>query len=99
NLKLSSTLSALLAFLTLFLGFFLLAVFFIPLIVEETKIISSLDRDTILASLQKPIDGIERTLRSFNMDFDGVNLQQYIQDKLMSILTVTNLSTFVNQLI
>src|SRR5688572_7872113 len=44
---LSPTLSALLAFLTLFLGFFLLAVFFIPLIAEETKIISSLDRDAI----------------------------------------------------
>ena len=99
DFKLSQTLSALLAFLTLFLGFFLLAVFFIPLVVEETKILSSLDRDTILASLQRPIDGIERTLRGFNLDFDGVDLQQYIQNKMVSFLTVTNLSTFVNQLI
>ena len=99
NFKPSPTLSALLAFLTLFLGFFLLAVFFIPLIVEETKIISSLDRDAILVSLQKPISGIENTLTRFNLDFDGVNLQQYIQNKMMSILTVANLSNFVNQLI
>ena len=66
---------------------------------DETMIISSLDRNTIIASLQKPIDGIENTLRNFNIDFDSVNLQTYLQDKLMSILTVTNLSLFFNQLI
>ncbi|MBI3500743.1 MAG: AI-2E family transporter [Bacteroidetes bacterium] len=97
--KLSPTLSAALAFLTLFLVFFLLAIFFIPLIAEETKIISSLDRDTILLSLQKPIDGIERALKSFNIDAEGINLQAYIQEKLIPLLSVTNLSLFVNQLI
>src|ERR1051325_4625467 len=97
--KLTPTFSALLAFLTLFLGFFLLSEFFVPLVVEEAKIISSLDRDSIIASLQTPIDGIERTLRNFNLDFDGVNFQQYLQNKMMSFLTVANLSNVVNQII
>ena len=99
NLKLSATLSAGLAFATIFFIFFLLSIFFLPLVAEEAKIISSLDRDTVLASLQQPIDGIENTLRKFNVDFDGVNLQAYLQNKLMSILTATNLSIFFNQLI
>ncbi|MEK6615207.1 MAG: hypothetical protein AABZ32_03710 [Bacteroidota bacterium] len=99
NFKLPATLSAGLAFLSLFFLFFLLAIFFVPLVMDETMIISSLDRNTIIASLQKPIDGIENTLRNFNIDFDSVNLQTYLQDKLMSILTVTNLSLFFNQLI
>lgn len=97
--KLSTTLSAGLAFLTLFLVFFLLAVFFVPLIMEEAKIISSLDRDAIIVSLQKPIAGIENTLRNFNVDFESGTLQTYLQNKMMSILTVTNLSIFFNQLI
>ena len=97
--KLSPTLSAGLAFLTLFLGFFLLAIFFVPLITEEAGILSSIDRKTVILSLQKPIEDIERVLQNFHIDYEMWNLQTYLQDKLMSILTVTNLSLFLNQFI
>lgn len=99
NFKLSPTLSAGLAFLTLFLVFFLLTVFFLPLVFEEARILSSLDRDTIITSLQKPIENIERTLKNFNIDYNGGNLQQYLQEKLLSVLSATNLTLFFNQLI
>src|ERR1035437_7927771 len=52
--KLSQTLSAALAFLTLFLVFFLLGIFFLPLVTEEALIFSSIDRGAAIASLQKP---------------------------------------------
>lgn len=97
--KLSKTLSAALAFLTLFLVFFVLAIFFMPLIMEEARIISSLDRTTAMASLQQPIEQIETLMRNFNMRFESGNLETYIQDKLISVLTIANLSLFFNQLV
>lgn len=99
NFKLSPTISALLAFLTLFFGFFLLVKTFVPLVMEEARIFSSLDRNALLASLQKPVDAFEQTLRNFNIDFESVDLRAYVQEKLASILTVTNISQFFNRLI
>lgn len=99
NFKLSPTLSALLAFLTLFLGFFLLAIFFIPLVMEEAKILSSLDRTTIISSLQKPVESIDKILGSMNIDYESANLQAYFQEKLISFFTVTNLTLVINQFI
>ncbi len=99
KLKLSTTLSAGLAFLTLFFIFFLLAIFFVPLIMEEARILSSIDKETVFGSLQKPIESMGRILRNFNVEYDIGKLQAYLQEKMMSILTVTNLSLFFNQLI
>lgn len=99
NFKLSPTLSAGLAFLTLFLVFFLLAIFFAPLVLEEAALFSSLDRDTIIASIQKPMDNIDRILHNMNIDYDIANLQSYFQEKIISLFTVTNLTLIVNQFI
>ncbi|HEY4797486.1 MAG TPA: AI-2E family transporter [Bacteroidia bacterium] len=97
--RISATVSAALAFLTLFLGFFLLTVFFVPLVMEEAKIISSMNRETLLLSMQQPIENIERILKNFNIDMEGGNIQQYLQDKLVSLLTLANLSVFFNNLV
>ena len=97
--KLSQTLSAALAFLTLFLVFFLLGIFFLPLVTEEARIFSSIDRGAAIASLQKPIANIEQLLQSFNIDYESFNLHTYLQDKVVSILSVTNLSLFLNRFI
>lgn len=97
--RLSQTLSAALAFLTLFSIFFLLAVFFMPLITEEARILSSLDRETAMASLQQPIGQIETILRNFNIEYESGSIQTYMQEKLVSVLTVTNISLFFNQFI
>jgi predicted PurR-regulated permease PerM len=95
----SPTLSAGLAFLTLFLIFFLLAIFFMPLITEEARILSSIDRTNALSTLQKPIEQIESILKNFNIEYESLNLQTYMQEKLVSVLTITNLSLFFNQVI
>ncbi|TAL57722.1 MAG: AI-2E family transporter [Bacteroidetes bacterium] len=97
--RLSQTLSAALAFLTLFSVFFLLAIFFMPLITEEAKILSDLDRNTAMASLQQPIQEIETILNNFHVEFESGNMESYIQEKLVSVLTITNLSLFFNQVI
>ena len=95
--KLSRTLSAGLALLTLFLVFFLLGIFFVPLFMEEARIVSAIDRGAAIASLQQPIESIERILKSFNVDYQNFNLQTYLQDKLATVLSFTNLSVFFNQ--
>lgn len=97
--KLNSTFSALLTFLTLLSGIFFLIKIFVPLVMEEIRIFSSLDRSTILVSLQKPINVLENILRNFNIDFESINLQLYLQEKLMSVFTIANISVFFNRLL
>lgn len=97
--RLSPTVAALLAFLSLFLGFSILAIFFVPLVMEEARILSSLDRATVMASLQEPLEATEKFLRTFNIDLEVMNLPVYVQEKMMSFLTLTNLSLFFNQVV
>ncbi len=99
NFRISPSLSAGLAFITLFLLFFLLAVFFVPLVLEEAALLSSLDRDTIIASFQQPMESIDRILHNLNIDYESGNLQAYFQEKLMSFFTVTNITLLINQFI
>lgn len=96
---LSPTVSAGLAFLSLFFVFFLLVVFFVPLVLEEATIVSSLDRNTILASVQMPMENIDRILHRMNIDYESTNLQSYFQEKLISFFTVTNISLIINRFI
>lgn len=93
----SPSLSAALAFLTLLVVFFLIALIFVPLIMEEARIFSSINKETLNAVLQKPIAQIETILQNLNISFENVSIQTYLQEKLMSILTVTNISLFINQ--
>ena len=79
--------------------FFILGIFFVPLFTEEAHILSSIDRGTVVASLQQPIENIEHILQSFHIDHQDFNLQTYLQDKLAPILSITNLSLFFNQFI
>lgn len=97
--RVSGSLSAGLTLLTLFLVFFLLGIFFVPLFTEEANILSSIDRGAALTSLQQPIESIEHILQKFHVDYKNFNPQTYIQDKLTSILSITNLSLFFNQII
>ena len=97
--RISATLSAGLAFLTLFAVLFVLAFFFVPLVLEETAILSSLDRDLMLTTIQKPLETADRLLRSMNIDYESVNVQDYFREKVMSFFTVTNLSLLLNQFI
>jgi predicted PurR-regulated permease PerM len=97
--KIGPTLSAGLAFITLFLFFFMLTVFFVPLAMEEAALISSLDRTSIMASLQEPLHSAEKILAGFNIDYHSTDLQAYFQEKVISFFTVTNISLLLNQFI
>lgn len=97
--RFSPALSAALTFFILLLSFFSLALFFAPLIMEEAGILSSMDRQTVLLSIQQPLTNFENMLRNFNIEFDVNSFRSYVQEKLISLLTITNLSLFFNQVI
>ena len=99
NFRISETLSAALAFISLLLVFVLLAIIFVPLVSEEARILSSIDKETAIASLQEPMQQLDAIFRRFHIDYSMYDLQNYAQDKLTSVLTATNLSLFFNQLI
>lgn len=97
--RLSETLSAALAFCTLLFAFSLLVIIFVPLITEEAQILSSIDTNAAIASLQEPLKDIESLLQSFHVNYSFADLQLYFQEKLASVLTVTNISLFFNHFI
>ena len=94
---LSPTLSASLTLLTMFLAFALIAGIFTPLVMEEVRIISSLDKDAITTSLQQPIQLTETILHDFNIDFESADFVAYVQEKVISVFTITNISLIINQ--
>ena len=98
NFQIPATISAALALLTLFLFFFGLAVIFAPLAMEEANILSSVNRETIMAALQQPMNNIDNILHNLNIDHGEGNLQYQLQEKLMTALSATNLSLFANRL-
>ena len=97
--RLSKTLCAAFAFFTLLLVFFLLAMIFVPLVTEEARILSSIDKGATIALLQEPIENIQNILKNLNIDYENFDLQAYLQGKISSVLSVTNLSLFLNQVI
>ena len=97
KIKMSGTLSAALALLTLFLFFFGVAVIFTPLVMEEANIFSSIDKETIMTALRDPMNSIDKMLHNLSIDYGGENLQNQLQEKLMSALSAANLSLFANQ--
>lgn len=93
------SLSAAFAFLTLLMVFFLLVLFFVPLVMEEARLISSIDRETLFAALQEPIIALESFLRNLNIDFESGSMQNALQEKLMSVFTVANVSLLLNKIV
>lgn len=99
NLKFSPSLTAALTLFVLLVFFILLFLIFMPLVLEEAKILSGLDRAALLNSLQEPIHRFEAILNDFNISVTVDSLESYIQEKIMSILTTTNVSFFFNRII
>lgn len=98
------SLSAGLAFLTLLMVFFLLVLFFVPLVMEEARLISSIDRETLFAALQEPIIALESFLRNHHVapiaiGVESGSMQNALQEKLMAVFTVANVSLLLNKIV
>jgi predicted PurR-regulated permease PerM len=91
---------ALAALLTLFTLYGLIALFFalfIPIIMEEARIISSIDTQQVVAALNAPISAFEDFLNRYSSE--KISLTLYAQEKLSSLINAGRVTGFVNAIV
>ena len=92
-----SAVSALGAMICIYLILFSFSALFFPIVIEEVRIIASVDTQHLLNSLKEPINNVEYFLKSFITDNQRDSFQDYVQTKLLSFLNFTKVSDFFNQ--
>ncbi len=77
-----------------FLWFVLIAFFriFIPLIINEANVLSSINVNTLYASLQQPFSEIQELFQQLGYFKDESSFKQFITNKIMSVLDVNYVS-------
>ncbi len=73
---------------------------FIPLIVSEINIISTVDQTLVTKALHEPITQLESLFRNIQQDPNNhQTLEEYTQQHLTALLNVTQMSTFANGIV
>ncbi len=83
------------AIITLFFMIFIFAMFFIlliPILINEAKVISSIDIQTVMQLYQEPIHNIELFLKSYNIINQDQTLVALFSEKIMKLLQLINFS-------
>lgn len=97
--SLSDSLAALLTVVTFIIALLLIVALFIPLVIKEARIISSINSQDVLYSFQRPISVLENFLASFNVTGDNkINITEKISTAVSSFLSFANLSSFANSI-
>jgi predicted PurR-regulated permease PerM len=91
-----STLITLLLLLSCFLSLFAI---FLPLILQEAQTIASLDLNKITIQLQGPLAWIQDQLSWLGLLQPGHTLQEFIAEKAKSMVSISNLTSFLNGLL
>jgi predicted PurR-regulated permease PerM len=94
SITISPVIAALLSITTLYAVVFSLIMIFIPSIVDEAKIITKINPQEALNSVQQPIEEIEDILNTFTEE--PVSLQQYATTKVTSLINVSSVSGWIN---
>jgi len=95
--RLSRTMSAVLGLLTIYLIFLSILALFIPLVIEQAKIIASINVKDVYRSLQEPLAAIQEFLNKYQIsDNPDQTTSQYIQQKLMTFIQVTDVTNIFN---
>ncbi len=95
-----SSVNALLALITMIL---LLAAFFslfIPLLVEEARIVSKINPLDVVAAFQEPLKNLEQFLQKYQISMgDGEPIEKIIASKLTSVFGFHEISNYARQII
>jgi predicted PurR-regulated permease PerM len=95
--KLPRALRAITCLLAVYVVVFLFISFFIPLIINEINIISSVDKAQVTKALHEPITQLEQLFADFQQNEPNqVTLEQYTQQHLTQLLNFTQVSTLAN---
>ena len=99
KLKVPRAISALTTLIVMWIMIFTFFRVFIPLIADQAKEISTLDANALMIKFQGPIDQIEQLLLKFNIHaFTDKPIEQYLTEKLMSVLNISLLSGFFSSM-
>lgn len=81
--------------LTLFSFFLLIFLFirtFLPLIIEEARLIASLDFFAIAESLSKPLEEVDKFLQQYQLNNDNKKVADHLREAVTGIVSVDNVS-------
>lgn len=97
--KLPNTLCVLLTLVSLVTLVGLLVAMFVPLIVEEARVISQINPHDVITAFQEPLANLEYSLKKFQIvDEQGESLQNLLANQLSSILNFKDVSSAAGQL-
>ncbi|MFO7829397.1 MAG: AI-2E family transporter [Bacteroidales bacterium] len=97
--KIPHALSALVTLLLMWIFIIVFFRIFIPLIANQATEISSIDVNSLMLKFQEPIDRIVGLFEKFNGgEISEKSIEQYISEKLMSLLNVSILSGFFSSI-
>lgn len=92
-------LSSIIALLAIIIIFFALIGTFVPLIIREANVISSIDVKVVAERLQGPINSVQRVFSELGLIAPGKTLEATVIEKLKSLLSITTFSNVINQFV
>lgn len=99
NFKLPDAVNVLLALATMIFVIGLLISMFVPLVVEEARIISQINPNEVINSFKEPLRNLEYDLQRFQINYgNGESLQKYLATQLTSLLSFKDVSSAATQL-
>lgn len=87
-------LAAAITMLSLLLVFLSFAALFIPLVVDEARIISSVNTSDVMGALEIPLEKTERIINQYQRE--PISLRQYLQEQITSVLSFGQVSDVAN---
>jgi len=90
--------STIITLLLIIIVFFTLFSFFIPLIIQEAELISSIDMDKFSAYYSKELDSLQNMLIDFGVMPHEMSITKFIEDKLMNIINLGFFSTIIEDI-
>lgn len=94
SFSISSGVSALLSIIIFYSAVFLFLAAFIPSVVKETQVITKINPQELISSLEVPIKKLEKIISSYSEE--KVSIQNYLKDKLTSVINISAISKWVN---
>ncbi len=99
NFVLPNAVCVLLGLLTILFFIASLISLFVPLIVDEARIISQINPNEVVTAFREPLINLEYDLRKFQINYgDGESLQKYLATHLTSILSFKDISAAASQM-
>jgi predicted PurR-regulated permease PerM len=100
KLSFSPAVCSLLALFTIMFSFGCLFYMFIPLLVEEARIISNIDPRHVISSFNEPLKDLEYSLQKYQISYgNGETMQSYMVSKLSSILGFQEISGYAGRML